>query len=179
MQRIWWNSVTGDVLRYDLQKASDPRWFLIGQVASVIPGDNWDPERNQFFFDDTLGDPDDLYRVTAISTNGSVIGESDIFQSHALTTTQTLTKVRVDHDYGQSDALRYLSPGSIPIAQADILIFSEPDWNQGRRTIPIAKTQTSNDGRWAAPVYLPTGLNYVVYFFKESAYGPDTTTITV
>ena len=169
----------GDVLRYDLQKKDSDRWVLIAQVTATIPNDNWDTGREQFFFDHALGDPEDLYSVTAIAINGTVLAESDIFQAHSLSSAQDISKVRVDHDFPSTDALRYISPGSDPIAQADVMLFTEPDWNQNRRTNPVARTQTGNDGRWSAPVYLPIGMNYVVYFIKQSAYGPDTTTITV
>lgn len=180
MQRIWWSAVEGPVLRYDLQTlSSDSRWWLVGQIDAIVPGPNWDTGREQFFFDHTEGDPENLYRVTAVSELGTVVGESPIFQANALSVHQEESKIRVDHDYPTTDALRYVSPGSSPISQATVLIFTEPDWNQNRRTVPVARTQTNNDGRWAAPTYLPTGMNYVVYFVKESAYGPDTTTITV
>lgn len=180
MQRVWWSRVDGDVLRYDLQKTDeDGRWWLVAQITPDIPGDNWDTGREQFFFDDTNGETENFYRVTAISVNGTTLAESDVFQVISSPTNQISSRVRVDHDFPTADAMRYLSPGSIPIPQASVLVFTEPDWNQGRRNNAVARTQTTADGRWAAPVYLPTGLNYVVYFVKESAYGPDTTTITV
>lgn len=180
MQRIWWSAVDGAVLRYDLQTQSDDRrWWLIAQIDAVTPNDNWDASREQFFYDHTAGDPENLYRVTAVSTLGTVLGESPVFQANALSVHSEESKIRVDHDYPTVDALRYVSPGSSPISQAEVMIFTEPDWNQNRRTVPVARTQTSNDGRWAAPIYLTTGMNYVVYFVKDSAYGPDTTTITV
>jgi hypothetical protein len=85
----------------------------------------------------------------------------------------------VNQDYGGQDALRYLSPGGCAIPQAEIRIFLQADYMMGNTNTAYAVLMTKDDGRWATPVFLPPGTNYVVQFYKPSAYGPDIATITV
>lgn len=86
--------------------------------------------------------------------------------------------VKVDHDYGGTDALRVLENGTDqPVSDAFIYVYSTSDFNAGnidRNQYLIAWTVTKDDGRWRSPVYLDAG-DYTLFILKSSAAAPVTT----
>jgi len=82
--------------------------------------------------------------------------------------------VKVDHDYGSVDALRYLSPGGSPIENAQIRVYLKSEYASGKLDTPISVTTTDLTGRWKNPILTEPGNTYVVRFDKAGAYGPDT-----
>ena len=84
----------------------------------------------------------------------------------------------VNHNFGGADNLRYVDTNSNAIAGADIYAYLASDYSAGRlsATYIQAKAKTGADGRWLAPVYLQSGLQYTLVY---SAKGYSTTTVTI
>ncbi len=180
--RISWGAVAAsDISRYDVYRAdvlNGPYWF-VAQITAEKSDANWTQSLAQYFYVDPTGTVTNYYTITAYSSTGNILAKSDPFQPSLIKATALTGRTRVDHDYLGVDSLRYLAPGGTPIAQAEIRIYQEPDYLQGRRDTPYAILMTNDEGRWQTSVYLPVGMNYVVQFFKPSGYGPNTVTITV
>lgn len=81
--------------------------------------------------------------------------------------------VKVDHNYGIEDALRYMTPGGSPIANAQVRVYYKSDYIAGRLSTPVGVTTTTNFGRWTAPILVLPGFTYTVQFFKPNEFGPD------
>ena len=58
-------------------------------------------------------------------------------------------------------------------------LFRRPDFEAGRRDVPLYVVQTRADGRWTRPVYLEPGMDYTLIFDKPAAYISQATHITV
>jgi hypothetical protein len=86
--------------------------------------------------------------------------------------------VKLDHDYEQPGALRYVTPGGSPIAGAQVRVYQQTDYSAGNLANPIGVTLTDADGRWKDPIFVAPGFTYVVQFFLPQKYGPDTATVT-
>lgn len=89
--------------------------------------------------------------------------------------------VRVDHDYGGTDALQYTStPDGCGIVGAQILAIPRTDYDAGLRTADhaCAASATTANGRWAFAMLLEPG-EYMLVFQKDGAYGPDAVPLTV
>lgn len=86
----------------------------------------------------------------------------------------------VDHDFGGTDNLAYVTAEGNPVVDATIHVYRETDYNAGRRDAKyvLATAMTNINGRWRRQVVLDSG-TYVLFFFKTGLYGPDTRTITV
>lgn len=87
--------------------------------------------------------------------------------------------VALNHDYELSDALRYMTPGGSPIAEAQIRVYLKSDYDARRFSNAVGKTITKADGRWKDPVQVIPGYTYVVQFTKPNEFGPDVTTVVV
>lgn len=85
--------------------------------------------------------------------------------------------VKVNQDFGLPDALQYLTPGGTPICDAQIRVYYKSDYDVGKLDNPVGITMTKKDGRWANPVLVLPGYNYVIQFFKPGEFGPDVSTI--
>lgn len=86
--------------------------------------------------------------------------------------------VKIDHDFGLPDALRYVTQGGTPIAEAQIRIYDKADFDAGNLQQPIGIAHTDAFGRWKEPVLVPPGHDYVVQFFLPKQFGPDVVVIT-
>jgi hypothetical protein len=180
--RVFWRKA-GDpaIANYQIFRAESQQgpFWLLATIPADVTGANFDSNLDRFFYDDSAGALDAFYQVNALNAFTQVIAQSAPFTPSAIQDTALANRARVDHDYGGVDALRYLAPGGTPIPQAEIRIYLQPDYAQGRTTTPYAILMTRDDGRWVTPAYLPVGANYVIQFFKPSGYGPDIITITV
>jgi len=88
--------------------------------------------------------------------------------------------VRVDHNFGSTDALRIVDGDGDGIDGVWIQCFIKSDYDAGNRSASFAKgsTQTTVTGRWLRPLYLDPGV-YTLCCFKQDAFGPDIREITV
>ncbi|KPK67831.1 MAG: hypothetical protein AMJ84_12250 [Acidithiobacillales bacterium SM23_46] len=88
--------------------------------------------------------------------------------------------IRVDHNHGGADNLAYKTAGNIGIDNATVYAYLKTDYDAGNTAIAYVKAKTTTDvnGRWATPMMLDAG-TYILYYFKQNAYGPDTQQITV
>lgn len=88
--------------------------------------------------------------------------------------------VAVDHDYGGTDRLAYVSPTGEGIAGAKILAYPAEVYDNGHTTpnYAIASTTTVANGRWAQALRLDPGM-YVLIYSRPGAYGPDRVDLTV
>lgn len=89
-------------------------------------------------------------------------------------------KVSVDHNYGGKDKYSYWTSAKKPITEATILIYRAADYNAGKRgdQYTFGETCTDEHGRWQEPVMLPPG-DYVLYYYKQGQFGPDTANLNV
>jgi hypothetical protein len=87
--------------------------------------------------------------------------------------------VKIDHNYGSTDALRYLTSGGSPVADAQVRIYYKTDYDLGNTQTPLAITRTKADGRWENVLYVFPGYTYTIQFLKVNSYGPDKVEITV
>jgi hypothetical protein len=87
----------------------------------------------------------------------------------------------VDHNYPTSDNLRVLNQDSDPVSGATISAFLKTDYDAGNRGTGYLKGRTStlDDGRWAQPIYLATGVTYTIQVTKSGSIEITTTEITV
>jgi hypothetical protein len=88
--------------------------------------------------------------------------------------------VEVDHNYGGADTYRYVTQNGVGIDNAIINVYLASDFNAGKRGTDFIKARSLTDinGRWVQPVMLDPE-TYVVYFYKQLAFGPDTAPLTV
>lgn len=88
--------------------------------------------------------------------------------------------VVIDHNYGGTDRYRYTTAAGAGIDNGVVNIYLASDYNAGRRGPEFVKasSRTDVDGRWERPVNLDPG-NYIVYFYKQQAFGPDIATLNV
>ena len=88
--------------------------------------------------------------------------------------------VEVNHDYGSTDNLRYITPQAAGIGDAVVRAYLTADYNQGNRAREFirAEVRTSSDGRWQQTMMLDPN-SYTLVYFKSGAYGPDIRQITV
>lgn len=87
--------------------------------------------------------------------------------------------VKLDHNYGATDALRYLTSGGSPVADAQIRVYYKTDYDLGNTTTPLCITKTKADGRWENSLFVFPGYTYTIQFLKVNSYGPDKVEITV
>lgn len=83
----------------------------------------------------------------------------------------------LNHDYGLTDALRYMTPGGSPIANAHIRVYYQTDYVAGNLATPVGTSTTKADGRWVNTLMVRPGFTYVVQFQKPNEFGPDIATI--
>lgn len=83
----------------------------------------------------------------------------------------------VDHDTGGTDNLRYTVSGS-GVDNATVRAYLTADYEAGTYTAR-GRTVTRSDGRWVAPLFLNSGLEYTIVFEKPGQYGPDVREVTI
>lgn len=180
--RVRWDPSTDPQTdHYEVQRAETPSsaFTMVALVPHQIPGPDYDGVLRKFKYDDYDGTVDMYYRVIGATAQGLAVSDSAIFQVGGAQGAGLDTRLKVDHNYGGVDLLRYTTAGGTPIPNAQIKIFRQVDYSVGRNDLAIASSETDPDGRWVVPVFLEPGMNYVVYFFKSGLYGPDITIITV
>lgn len=146
----------------------------IDSLPAPLPVD----EHGNFFYEDFYGEATKFYRCIFLDGPGVTLKDTGVFTPSSIGGLDVPTKVKVDHNFPTPDALRYTHTGN-PISDAVVRVFRAADWDAGLRNVGLAVTSTREDGRWASPFFLATGLDYVVCFSKEAMYGPDPVRITV
>ena len=88
--------------------------------------------------------------------------------------------VTVNHDYGGTDALRYVKPNGMGIDDATIQAFLKTDFDANNRSLAyiVAETATDVYGRWSRDMKLDPAV-YTLVCYKQGEFGPDTRTLTV
>lgn len=86
--------------------------------------------------------------------------------------------VMVNHDWGETDALRCMTPWGSPVPDVVVQLYLRADYEVGRYHL-LGTTRTREDGRWLAAVPLLPGYDYVVHLAKSGEAGPDIVHITV
>lgn len=167
--------------RYEITVAptSTGVWNLYGYVPHEIPGPNWQDPPGRFFFDDPNGTDTTVYRVKAQDPLSNVLADTGPFQPDAAVEALLKARVKVDHNFGAIDALQFVTESGAAIPDAEVRLFRRPDFEAGRRDVPLYVVQTRADGRWTRPVYLEPGMDYTLIFDKPAAYISQATHITV
>lgn len=131
--------------------------------------------------------PNDVLTVTVLGliTDTNVNVTADLFNSTPVQAEDIAQiigpgTVPVDHNYGGTDKYRYTTASGAGIDNGIVNIYLASDYNAGRRGPEFVKasSRTDVDGRWVRPVNLDPG-NYIVYFYKQQAFGPDIATLNV
>jgi hypothetical protein len=157
------------------RKAQSAIQFLSGQTKGILQGRTITIEPGDVLTVAVVGQPGDTaVNVTAALFDGTPIRTEDldgIIGSGS---------VEVDHDYGGADTYRYVTQNGVGIDDAIINIYLASDFNAGKRGVDFIKASSRTDinGRWVRPVMLDPE-TYVVYFYKQLAFGPDTAPLTV
>lgn len=176
----WAPSPESDVASYILERAvsaSGP-WTTLVSIVNDLQGPNYDVLNAVFFYVDSDGTTGNWYHLIAVDNAGLRSQPSAPFQP-ATTTTPTLdAQVRLDHNYPQPDALRYVLASGAGIGGATIRLFLQENF-QPNGTAAVGISQTNSEGRWVDPVFVTPGYTYVVQFHKEGVYGPDHTSVIV
>lgn len=178
-QRVIWYApevLTPD--RYEISIVASSETFL-ASIAHQVPGPYWVARPGYFSFEDPQGTDTTVYRVRALGPAGVLYGDTGPFQPSAAVAARLASRTRVDHNYGSVDALRYVAASGPGIPDATIRIFRALEWDAGRRDASEYVVLTDSAGRWATPVWLEPGLDWVLVFEKRGSYGPDVRRITV
>lgn len=167
--------------RYEITVAATATsvWNAFGYIPHEVPGPNWQEPPGRFFFDDPSGTDTTVYRVKALGPSGEVLADSGPFQPEVATEALLKARAKVDHHYGGLDALQFVTDTGVPIPDAEIRIFKTPDFEAGRRDVPLYVVKTRIDGRWERPVYLDPGMSYTLLFDKPAAYVSQPVSIMV
>ena len=88
--------------------------------------------------------------------------------------------ILIDHNYGGTDNLRYVTPGGNGIANGIIKAYLKEDYEAGRISEGYIKgeTMTASDGRWRKPLALDPN-TYILVFYKPGEYGITAVEVTV
>jgi hypothetical protein len=180
--RIFWQiPISPDAYQFEIRRAAvatAPLTF-VARIPVVKSGSNWDSVNSRFFYDDPEGDAATIYQVLAFAGSGDIVADSGPFQPALSHAADLLARTRVDHNYGGTDQLRYVSEGGDGIPNAEIRVYKRADYDQGRTDLPLFRLETDNDGRWVAPVFLEVGFDYTLWYAKSGLYGPNLKIITV
>lgn len=176
----WSPSPEPEVYSYVLESAptSTGLWTHVITILAAQTGPNWDPTGNQYIYDDLDGTSATWYHIYSIDNTGEHSDPSSPFRPSSSAPTVSST-VRVDQNYPAPGNLRYQTYAGVPIEMATIRVYKESDYLGGFTDHPLATVLTDAAGGWVSPVYLLTGYNYVVEFWRVGLYGPDRVTITV
>jgi hypothetical protein len=132
-------------------------------------------------------EPDDIVTLTVTGQSGdtavnvtAALHDATPVQASDLDGLIGSGVVEVDHDTGGADNLQYVTANGIGIDNATIYAFLRDDWNAGKRDMDAVRAQslTNVEGRWEWSMLLDPNW-YVVYFFRQGAWGPDTATVQV
>lgn len=175
----WQAAVPEDAARFDIYSApaSGLEFVLLLSFAAKTPA-YYDEPTDTYTYIDEQGGETALYNVKEYDVTGVLIAESGPFLPQVNQAANLITRVKVDTNYGGTDALRYVAGGA-GVAQAKIWIYKKPDYDRNRTETPLYAVETANDGRWATPVYLEPGFTYTLVFSKEGSYGPNLVNIVV
>jgi len=149
--------------------------FVGGQTKGILQGRAVTIEPGDVLTVTIVGQPaDTAVNVTAALFDGTPLRTED------LEGVIGGGSIEVDHNYGGADTYRYETQNGVGIDNAIVNIYLASDFNAGRRGTPFVKGTSLTDvnGRWVRPVLLDPG-TYVVYFYKQLAFGPDTAPLTV
>ncbi|MAG64357.1 MAG: hypothetical protein CMK74_00555 [Pseudomonadales bacterium] len=176
---IQWPAVPGQIELYELQKASDsadqPSTFaVLTTIQHDLLGAAYSNEK--FSYTDATGTRKHWYRLRSKDIFGNWSPYTPAFQPPPVLVFPN--QVGVTHDYGSTDALRYIKDG-VAVSDAQIRVFKKTDYDKGVLTAALGKTSTTATGRWAHAIHVEAGYTYTVHFLKPGAYGPDTKEITV
>ncbi len=173
--RITWTAATDPaVVQYEIRRSATPAGTQA--TIAVVPAAAGVARP---VYDDLGGELTSVYQVLGLTDRGVVVTNSGLFRSDGSKAADLDTRVPVDHNYGGVDALRYVAPSGAGVPQATVHAYKQPDWDRGRRDLAVSVTQTDDDGRWQAPLFLEVGYDYVIVLEKEAAFGPDVARITV
>lgn len=160
--RVTWAPPLG-LFRQTLSRGADVLDHLPGDAASYSDGGGAD---------------DSVYRVRGYDAGDALVYDSGPFQMPVNRAADLRTRVRLDHDTGGADALRYVRAGGGGVQDLEIRVYTEVDWQQSRKDFPIAISTTGPDGRWLWPVFVEPGFTYVL-LVQANGFGPVTQSVTV
>jgi hypothetical protein len=149
--------------------------FDSGQTKGILQGRPITLEPEDVLTLTVTGQPGD----TAVNVS-SALHDATPIQAEDLDGLIGSGVIEVDHDTGGTDNLQYVTANGIGIDNATIYAFLRDDWNAGKRDYDAVRAQSITDveGRWERPMLLDPNW-YVIYFFKQYAWGPNTATVEV
>jgi hypothetical protein len=181
----WLPNTESDIAQYDWQRAPDNAglpgaWTDLVSIPHAIPGPNYDPDANRFFYVDESGTVGDWYRERAVDTDGNASGWSDPFQPSESTTPPPFPNtVILDQDYGGTNELQPVDPDGSPLVAVQVRVWKKIDFDVGNFAATVGTTSTEALGKWAQPITVEAGFTYVIQFFKPGAFGPNTQEVII
>jgi len=175
----YWRPATNDFAAFDI--VSDPEatraTFRVAFAEGVAENYSWAINLSNF--------PDGIYVIQSREKVGVLETEAvqeytALVEDNQVITGVGLGETAINHNTGgDADNLRYVTAGGDPVAGATIRAYKKADYDAGNLSLVQAITYTDNNGRWAVPVYLPTGNTYTIVFEKQGSYGPDAQEVLV
>ena len=166
---------SGTPTRYEVYQGVSPSTLMLLDTVP-FPGSNQNAQG--FFYITQTGTTADWYQIIAYDVNNVILDDSGPYAFSPNTAALTPTTIMVNQNFGGTDALRYVTPSGMGIAQATIRIWTLADFQQGLYQNAAAATFTDDEGRWVTPVFLQPN-SYEISFFKEGCFGPDNLSIVV
>ena len=181
----WLPNTESDIDHYEWQRADNVAdqpgtWADLASIPHTIPGPNYDPVSNRFFYVDTTGDTTKWYRMRALDMDFNASGWSDPFQPSESTTPPPFPNVVIlNEDYGTPNALQAVDLDGNPLTGVQIRVWKKIDFDLQNFEAAIGVTTTNDRGGWRQQLTVEAGFTYVIQFFKPGYFGPNTAEVVV
>lgn len=179
-QRIrWLPATTPRVAAYQLLYSDTGADAAFGPltplIANIQAGGNWDAGEGVFFYDD-VDMPFRLYRLVACDSSGTAFetaGQAPFSAGNDPVKAPVPETFPLDHNTGGVDALRYVDPNGLPIADATVRVYTREHWDARHFSQVAGLVKTDAEGRWTSPIFVPPGTTYVIQVQYPGVWGPD------
>lgn len=184
-QTIRWKPATSpNIVAYVLLYSdTGPQGTLLerAQIMNAPTGPNYDASAGLYYYlDDDV--PYRLYRLRTIDARGTVFDDTTAapFAANNDPATVPVANVTpVNENWGGTNALQYVTPDGVPIADATVRIYTLADWQAQRYSKVVGLTKTNSAGGWVSPILVEPGNTFVVQYHLPDQWGPDTLEITI
>lgn len=181
----WLPASAPNIVAYKLLYSdTGPEGPFLERVAAILnvpAGPNWDIGAGAFFYEDREV-PYRLYRLNTIDSFGTIFGDpgaAPFGPNNDPVRVPVPNVYPLDHNTGGANALKYVDPNGLPIAEATVRVYTKADWDAKRYSKVVGLVKTDADGRWLSPVFVEPGNTFVVQFQLPNTWGPDTTEVVV
>lgn len=152
-----------------------------GEVAAIADLNPVELEDGKYLFDmlqaESNADALALYPESS-SSDVQVIAQPEVL--YTTEPTAGVGTIEVDHDYGGTDNLQYVTNDGNGIGGATVRAYLASEYSQGNRSQSyiVAVVNTASDGRWVRSMMLEADV-YTLVYYKSGAFGPDVKQVTI